>query len=102
MPYAPCEGPEITITVTAAVTPTAIQNWTVTPTSFALNNQASFSGKLVRTDTGAGLGGMSIYLVINGVEAATPVTTASDGSFSGTWKPAAEGIHKLKPRFKGA
>ena len=60
------------------------------------------SGKLTRKDTGAGVGGQTIYLVLDSTTVKT-TTTSSDGSYSMSFSaPSTAGTYKVHTEFRGA
>jgi hypothetical protein len=60
------------------------------------------TGTLTRTDTGSGLGGQTVYLLVDG-STVKNTTTASDGSYSMSFSaPTSTGAHKVKAEFRGA
>ena len=69
-------------------------------TSGAPLDWIKITGKLTRDDTGAGLGGKTVTLWVNGIKEKS-TTTASDGSYKFDWKCPEEGRYDIYTHFDG-
>jgi len=80
--------------------PTAL-TLSVSPVTVAPGGSVRASGKLTRTDTGAGLAGMDIDILVNTTKVGT-ARTASDGSYTLTFTaPTVPGSYTVKASFAG-
>ena len=80
-------------------------DFTAIPSSVAPGTDVRVEGRLVRTDTGAGLGGMTVTVDLTSLGLGTvDVTTATDGKFMHvfTCPDVAPGSYRIYARFAGA
>ena len=75
----------------------------ITPTTVRIGGTVSFSGKLTRADTGAGVGGVMIKVIDRSGSLIATATTMSDGSYSGSFNaPLTPSTYYYSAVFEGA
>jgi hypothetical protein len=104
--YYPGDGKGYSASMRVALTapvqiPTAL-TITASPTPVQAGQQCQITGKLTRTDTGAGIAGKQVTIIITGpVNYEIPVVTDAYGNYKTTIVFLLAGTYSMKPTFAG-